>query len=170
MILWLDHRASKEAEQINQSKHEILKYVGGKVSLEMEIPKLLWLKNNSKHWNNYGLFFDLPDFLTWKATGSESRSLCSLICKWNYEINNWNFRFFQDIGLNGLSEAQIGSQVLPPGTPVGRGLTQEVACELGLRTGTPVGTSIIDAHAGGLGLIGCQVSGVSSGFDTRLSI
>jgi len=42
--MWMDHRAEKEADFINSQSHEVLKYVGGKVSLEMEPPKLLWLK------------------------------------------------------------------------------------------------------------------------------
>ena len=70
----MDHRAEEQANHINKLNHDILKYVGGKVSLEMEIPKLLWLKNNLPiSWQRAALFFDLPDFLTWKATNSESR-------------------------------------------------------------------------------------------------
>lgn len=91
MILWLDHRACDEAEFINSLKHPVLKYVGGKISLEMETPKLLWLKKNLKEqcWNKAGYFFDLPDFLTWRATGADSRFVslgasevhCSGLCK-----------------------------------------------------------------------------------------
>lgn len=58
--------------------------------------------------------------------------------------------------------------VLPPGTPVGEGLTNDVAKKIGLLPGTAVGTSLIDAHAGGLGLIGCDVPGFPSDFHTRL--
>ncbi|XP_025837313.1 FGGY carbohydrate kinase domain-containing protein-like [Agrilus planipennis] len=72
IILWMDHRAVKEANFINDLKHPVLRFVGGKVSLEMEIPKLLWLKTHLRQecWDQAGAFFDLPDFLTWKATGS----------------------------------------------------------------------------------------------------
>lgn len=76
VILWMDHRARKEADFINSTKHQVLKYVGGKISLEMETPKILWLKNNlpkETFWDRKGRFFDLPDFLTWKATDSVSR-------------------------------------------------------------------------------------------------
>ena len=56
-------------------------------------------------------FFDLPDFLTWKATGgvTEVRSLCSLVCKWTYEFSEdgdrrgWNRDFFNAIGLDDLA-------------------------------------------------------------------
>lgn len=75
VILWLDHRALKEANEINNLNHPVLQYVGGKISPEMETPKLLWLKRNLKEqcWDKAGLFFDLPDFLTWRATDTDSR-------------------------------------------------------------------------------------------------
>lgn len=70
----MDHRAKEQATYINNLGHKMLKYVGGKVSLEMEVPKLLWLKQNlPDSWHKAELFFDLPDFLTWKATNSDSR-------------------------------------------------------------------------------------------------
>ena len=39
-------RAKEEAATINSTNHELLDNVGGNVSLEMQMPKLLWL---SKH-------------------------------------------------------------------------------------------------------------------------
>ena len=42
--MWMDHRASEQAAEINLTKHDVLRYVGGKISLEMQPPKLLWLK------------------------------------------------------------------------------------------------------------------------------
>lgn len=75
IILWLDHRAEEEAAIINSLNHPILKFVGGKISLEMETPKLMWLKKHLKTqcWDKAGFFFDLPDFLTWKATSCNWR-------------------------------------------------------------------------------------------------
>jgi D-ribulokinase len=46
IIVWMDHRATKEAEMINKTESKVLERVGGKMSAEMQIPKLLWLKNN----------------------------------------------------------------------------------------------------------------------------
>lgn len=178
IIMWMDHRAQVEADFINKTDHKILKYVGGKVSLEMEMPKLLWLKKNLPHkWKEYGYFFDLPDFLTWKATGSFSRSLCSLVCKWNYECSTdgkqgWDTNFLCEIGLSDLLESnfeKIGSKVLMPGECCG-GLTEETAKTLGLIQGLPVATSIIDAHAGGLGMIGTHASGIDTNMSTRLGL
>lgn len=44
-----------------------------------------------------------------------------------------------------------GSKVASPGESVGKGLTKTAAADLGLWEGMPVGTALIDAHAGGLG-------------------
>jgi len=76
----MDHRAHEEADFINSIGHDVLQYVGGKVSLEMQTPKMLWLKKNLPvAWNSAALLFDLPDFLTWKATESESRYESSML-------------------------------------------------------------------------------------------
>lgn len=124
VILWLDHRAMKETEFINNTNHSVLKYVGGKIFPEMETPKLLWLKTYLKDtWNKAGYFFDLPDFLTWRATGVDTRSSCSLVCKWTYEMNvegveAWNKSYFDTVGLGDLAEnswKKIGSVVQYPG-------------------------------------------------------
>ncbi|XP_048727454.2 FGGY carbohydrate kinase domain-containing protein-like isoform X2 [Ostrea edulis] len=168
IIMWMDHRAEEEAKFINSTKHDALKCVGGQMSLEMQPPKLLWLKRNlPDSWTKACHFFDLPDFLTWKATQSTSRSLCSLVCKWSYHADNqgnqeWNQNFYKTIGLEDLLEndaAKIGTSVQSPGTPCGNGLCDSAAWAMGLKTGTPVGTSIVDAHSGVLGCVGCVPEG-----------
>ena len=53
--------------------------------------------------------------------------------------------------------ARIGNCVRPLGQSVGDGLTTQAAGELGLLPGTPVSVSIIDAHAGGIGMIGAAI-------------
>ena len=50
VIMWLDHRAAGQAERINATQHEVLKYIGGKISLEMQTPKLLWIKEVRLMW------------------------------------------------------------------------------------------------------------------------
>lgn len=75
IIMWLDHRAIKQAQTINDTKHKVLSYVGGTVSPEMEMPKLLWLKENlpEECWGKSSLFLELPEFLTYRATGEPTR-------------------------------------------------------------------------------------------------
>jgi nuclear pore complex protein Nup93 len=36
VILWLDHRAGEETETINATRHNLLRYTGGSMSIEME--------------------------------------------------------------------------------------------------------------------------------------
>jgi FGGY-family pentulose kinase len=161
IIMWLDHRAEAEANFINSTKHEILKFVGGKVSLEMEIPKILWMKRHmNENYQKIQHAFDLPDFLTWRATNIKSRSICSVTCKWNYDAiqQKWSENFFKSVDLEELAYnnfSKIGNKILFPGDRVG-GLTSRAAKELNLLEGTSVACSMIDAHAGALGLISAK--------------
>ncbi|MGJ4944080.1 FGGY-family carbohydrate kinase [Bradyrhizobium sp. HKCCYLS1011] len=160
VIVWMDHRAIPEARAINAAGHEVLRYVGGVISPEMEMPKLLWLKRHLRaSFDAAGHFFDLADFLTFRATGSLARSMCTVTCKWNYLAHErrWSADFFQRIGLQDFvaeNYARIGTEIVAPGTPLGSGLSQAAAQDLGLVAGTPVGAALIDAHAGGVGAIG----------------
>ena len=160
IIVWMDHRALEQAERINSGRHDVLRYVGGRISPEMETPKLLWLKENRPEtFNAAEHFFDLTDFLTWKATGATERSACTVTCKWTYLAHEgrWDAGYFRQIGLEKLADegfARIGQTVVDPGTALGRGLTAEAASAMGLRAGTAVAAGLIDAHAGGIGTVG----------------
>lgn len=117
----------------------------------MEIPKVLWLKGHMPESAfKQCQFFDLPDYLTYRATSSLQRSACSLVCKFSYlPQSGWRPEFFEKIGLSDLVNShyrQLGDgEVLTAGKPVGNGLTAQAASELGLSEGTPVGSAVIDA-------------------------
>ena len=160
VIVWMDHRAIAEARLVNETHDDVLRYVGGSISPEMEIPKLLWLKRHlPSSFRSAGHFFDLADYLSFRATGSTARSMCTLGCKWNYLAHDrrWSSSYFERLGLEALAAdgyAKIGNQIVVPGTPLGHGLTGSAARDFGLIERTPVGASLIDAHAGGVGTIG----------------
>jgi len=164
VILWADHRAQAEADEINAGDHAVLRYVGGRISVEMQMPKLLWLKRHAPEtWRRAGHFFDLPDYLTFRATGVAARSLCSTVCKWTYlgHEGRWDGDFLRAIGLGDLADegfARIGTEILPIGAPIGAGLSAAAAAAFGLQSGIPVGVSAIDAHAGGIGVIGAALN------------
>src|SRR5713226_2007680 len=160
VIVWMDHRAIAEARLINDTHDDVLRYVGGSISPEMEIPKLLWLKRHlPSTYQSAGHFFDLADYLSFRATGSTARSMCTLACKWNFLAHEqrWSESYFERVGLGDLASdgyAKIGKDIVAPGTSLGAGLTRSAALDFGLLEGTPVGASLIDAHAGGVGTIG----------------
>lgn len=162
IIVWMDHRAVDQAARINAQGHDVLRYVGGRISPEMETPKLLWLKESRPQvYRAAGHFFDLTDFLTWKATGSLARSTCTVTCKWTYLAHEgrWSADYFRSIGLGDLADqgfARIGTDIVEPGTALGQGLTDAAAVEMGLAPGTAVAAGLIDAHAGGIGTVGAS--------------
>ncbi|CAN7689498.1 FGGY-family carbohydrate kinase [Neorhizobium tomejilense] len=173
IIVWMDQRATAEAAYINDKGASVLDYVGGRISPEMETPKILWLSRNlpdSLHRARH--LFDLADFLTWQATGSLERSTCTLTCKWTYLAHeaSWDPDYFEQIGLSGLMDAgfaRIGVDVIEPGTCLSHGLTVDAAAQMGLVSGIPVAAGMIDAHAGAVGTLGA--AGLPGELEQRLA-
>jgi D-ribulokinase len=168
VIVWMDHRATTEARAISATGDPVLRHVGGIISPEMETPKLLWLKRHVPATYAAAEFFDLADYLSFRSTGSRARSSCTVTCKWTYLAHErrWSDGYFRRIGLGDLladDHARIGRDIVDPGTALGRGLTRSAAAELGLIEGTPVGASLIDAHAGGIGTLGGRGPGDEPG-------
>ncbi|EPS30840.1 putative sugar kinase [Penicillium oxalicum] len=174
VILWLDHRPVEEAAKINATNHNLLRYVGGKMSIEMEIPKVLWLKNNMpKELFDRCKFYDLGDALTHIATGNEKRSFCSVVCKQGYvpvgvdgSVKGWQEDFLNEIGLSDLTKDNfkrmggvngVNGDYLSAGELVGT-LCEKAAAELGLPAGIAIGSGVIDAYAGWIGTVGAKVS------------
>ena len=157
-IVWMDHRAIAEAEECTASGHEVLDFVGDVMSPEMEIPKLMWLKRQlPDQWQRYAYLLDLADFLTFRASGSNQRSCCTVTCKWTYlahESPGWRADFLDAMGLGDLVErAALPEMATSIGAPLAR-LTEAAALDLGLTTACVVGAGLIDAHAGALAALG----------------
>ena len=117
VIVWMDHRAVDDSERINAGGHEALRYVGGKISPEMHAPKLAWLARcKPETIAAAGHFFDLTDFLSFRATGSLIRSACPATCKFGYLAHEkrWPDEFFDSVGLGFLKDdnyARIGAEI-----------------------------------------------------------
>ena len=175
IIVWMDHRATDQARRINATGHPVLRYVGNRISPEMETPKLLWLKENRPEvFAKAAHFFDLTDYITWRASGSLDRSICTTTCKWTYlgHERRWDDSYFAAIGLSELSErghARIGANIVDAGTALGKGLTAKAAADLGLLPGTAVAAGLIDAHAGGIGTIGAPGDGSNGTVTSRMA-
>jgi D-ribulokinase len=176
VIVWMDHRAVDDSERINAGGHKMLRYVGGKISPEMHAPKLAWLaRRKPETIANAGHFFDLTDFLSFRATGSLTRSACPAACKFAYlsHEKRWPDDFFDSIGLGFLKDdhyARIGAATAWPGMPLGHGLTPGAAAAMALRPGTPVGAGLVDAHAGAAGTLGARDGGAQPDPRRRLAL
>lgn len=160
IVMWMDHRAGDETAAINATADPALAYVGGEVSIEMELPKVLWLKRRfPERWAAVHRFHDLADHLVWRATGADVASVCTLGCKWNWLAHEARFPtpLLEAVGLADLL-AKVPQRVAPLGSIAGH-LSEGAASELGLSPGIAVATGIIDAHAGGLALVGAAPAG-----------
>lgn len=105
IIVWMDHRAVKQAERINSFNSPVLQYCGGGVSPEMEPPKvggsfldevicfclfehdedislllqLLWVKENlQESWSMVYKWMDLSDWLSYRCCSFNLLALLSL--------------------------------------------------------------------------------------------
>lgn len=157
-IVWLDHRALVQADFCTATRHPVLNHSGKVMSPEMQMPKLMWLKQNLPHqWEKAHYFFDLADYLSWRASGSAARSRCTLTSKWGYlshEERGWQDDFLGDIGLEDLLErGSLPDETVPIGQSVGC-LTAAAALELGLHEECKVAAGLIDAYAGAIGVLG----------------
>lgn len=174
IILWMDHRASDQTNVINKTNHNLFKYVGGQISIEMEIPKVKWLKENMPDGVfDQCKFYDLADFLTHRASGSENRSCPSIVSKQtgyilvgiDGSVKGWSKEFLEEIGLPELAEDNFrrlggvnreNGTILSAGHKVGN-LTTETAQRMGLTTHVAVGSSVIDCYAGWIGTIAAKL-------------
>jgi FGGY-family pentulose kinase len=162
IIMWMDHRATEEAEFITSSGGEPVRYLGGVVSPEHELPKLLWLKRNmGETYAQIGDVFDLADYLSYVATGSNARGNCTLVCKWGYLAHagagGWDEEFFTRIDLDDLYREHLSTyEIMPVGGRIGV-VSDSLAGRLGLSPDCVVATPLIDAHSGGVGSAGALI-------------
>lgn len=158
IIVWMDHRATAEANECTATGGLPLANLGGVMSPEMEMPKLMWLKRNRPDlYARIGYAGDLGDWVGFKCTGSLERSVCMLACKWTYDPrpgHGWDREFLRQIDmLDVLETAALPQEALPVGATLGA-LTPEAAADLGLTTDCIFAVGMIDAYAGALGTLG----------------
>lgn len=158
----MDHRSLTQAEAFTAANRPILKNTGGSISPEMSVAKLIWLYQNSPNWPIISHLFELPEFLSKKATVSLKRSICSLVCKWPFDTESdthWYRDFLIAGGVNACDVVYLLSKfggvvheghidVSAPGELV-RTLSKEAAVAFGLPDleGISVAGPIIDAYA-----------------------
>ena len=168
--LWKHHAANSQTEEINRVASELgepwLGRYGGKVGLEWLFPKMLECKQTSPEvYAVTDVWLEGGDWLTWQLVGSQRwdaaspgctpESLVKSKCQagykgcWSEEDGYPSDAFLAAVGLSDVT-GKLKARMQAPGTRAG-GLTSAAAAALGLPSGLPVSTAIIDAHAGVIG-------------------
>ncbi len=151
--LWKHHGAQTQADQItalaNERKEPFMMSCGGKVNAEWMLPKLMEIVEKAPDvYEAADNFMEVSDYLVYLLTGEITRCMCHAGYKllWNEEDGYPSEDFLRALHpqLSSLKEKLKGRQ-LQVGECAGR-LTQEAADRLGLKKGTAVAASLIDAH------------------------
>lgn len=152
-ILWMDSRAVDEAEKINNTKHPLLKYCGGEVSVEWLVPKALWIRNNDRDlYDRSFRIIEQLDWINYKLSGEWVASKCNATCKWNYvDIEGgWNDDYFKAIDFSDYKN-KLNLDVKRIGEPIGK-IKSDFAEEFKLPLNIVLVQGGIDAHMSMLGL------------------
>lgn len=152
--LWRHHAAEDKAKLVTkiaqERGEEWLANYGGVVSSEWAVPKI-WqiLAESEEVYNAMDCFVEAGDWLVWQMTGVKTKNSCAAGFKglWNKEKGYPSKEFFKalDPRLENVIEEKFYGEVLPLGSCAGY-ITEEMAEITGLKVGTPVAVSVIDAH------------------------
>jgi L-ribulokinase len=164
-ILWKDHTAVNEAEEINQVSRtwggtDFTKYEGGVYSSEWFWAKVLHIiRNDPEVYEHAFSWVEHCDWIPALITGNDNpltmkRSRCAAGHKamWHNEwggLPEETFLVKLDPKLKGL-KTRLYSESFTSEEVAGL-LTQEWAEKLGLKAGIPVAVGTFDAHSGALG-------------------
>lgn len=171
-LLWMDVRATDQAERIFASGHDALRYSLAGVSAEWMPAKALWLKEKEPEvYQEADYFIEYADWIAYRLTGRIVLNINTITQRWYYHTpsGGWPLDFFEQIGLGGI-EARFPRDILRVGEPVGT-LSPEAAWQLGLPAKIPVAMGGGDAFVGllGLGVVAPGDLGVVMGSSNVLS-
>ncbi|MBA3947538.1 MAG: xylulose kinase [Herpetosiphonaceae bacterium] len=152
-LLWMDVRASAQAEQIFATGDSALRYSLAGCSAEWMPPKMLWLQQHEPE--RYAAAHSVVEYVDWlgyRLTGKLALNINTITQRWFYDrsTGGWPLSFFEAIGLGDL-HAKLPKEVLPLGDVLG-GLQPEAADALQLPVGIPVAVNGGDAFVSLLGL------------------
>lgn len=153
-IIWMDVRAADQARRIAASGFDALKYNGyGNVSAEWMPCKALWVKENEPEvWARATYVGEYNDWFMQRLTGEWAGSINNVSIRWYYDRHQGGFprAFYEGIGLGDILD-KFPTRILDLGQIVGT-LRADVAAEMGLNAGIPVGQGGADALVAMIGL------------------
>ncbi len=167
-MLWCDHRAKREAEEITALAHaeklEAIEWCGGVYSHEWGWAKLLyWLRHNPDRRGEWATAFEHCDMVAATLAGitdpgQVTRSVCAMGHKWLWNPK-WDGlppqAFFSKLDplLEGVRERFAGEYAASD--VLAGSLAPEWAARLGLCAGIPIPVGAFDAHWDAIGA-GCR--------------
>ncbi|WP_435657498.1 FGGY-family carbohydrate kinase [Brucella pituitosa] len=155
-IIWMDVRASDEAEAVLATGDDALLANGGgrgPVSAEWMIPKALWIaRNEPEIFEKAETICEYQDFMTLRLTGEKAASLNNVSLRWHYSTDRGGFpkSLLEKLGLEALLQ-KWPSRVVAPGEVIAN-LSANAASELGLSQKVKVVQGGADALIGMIGL------------------
>jgi L-ribulokinase len=163
-MLWCDHRAHKEAQQITALAHaeglEAIEWCGGVYSHEWGFAKLLyWLRNNPEKRQHFATALEHCDMVAATLIGitdanSVPRSICAMGHKWMWNprwggLPSQEFLSKLDPLFEGIREKLTGKY--STSDAVAGVLSEHWSAELGLPAGIPIPVGAFDAHWDAIG-------------------
>ena len=141
-VLWMDHRAAKEAHEIVASRHPVLEHSGWRVSPEWMLPKAMWIAGHEPDTHKRARrIAGAVDWLVHRLTGIWTTSTGGATSKRHWTPGDgWPRDLYAQMGVPDLAEKNPDS-VQYNGDPTGT-LLPEAAASLGLSP------DCIVAHAG----------------------
>ncbi|MCV9907850.1 FGGY-family carbohydrate kinase [Brucella sp. HL-2] len=155
-IIWMDVRASAEADAVLATGDDALLANGGgrgPVSAEWMIPKALWIaRNEPEIFAKAETICEYQDFMTLRLTGEKAASLNNVSLRWHYSTDRGRFpiTLLEKLGLEALLQ-KWPSRVVAPGEVIAN-LSSSAAAELGLSQKVKVVQGGADALIGMIGL------------------
>lgn len=165
-LLWLDQRAQKEADEINDlfEPEELYGITASKCLNSFWAPKLLWVrKHEPERFDKIRKVLFTKDYIAYKLTGEMAAEVsdASLSFLMNVHKRSWSDTMFKKLD---IPEYFAPERLLESNEVVG-GLLPSVAEELGLTPGIPVVAGGGDQPAGavGTGIVRAGTVGASIG-------
>ncbi len=118
-IIWMDVRASDEAEAVLATGDDALQANGGgrgPVSAEWMIPKALWIaRNEPEVFEKAETICEYQDFMTLRLTGEKAASLNNVSLRWHYSTDRGGFpkSLLEKLGLEALLQKWPSRVVAP---------------------------------------------------------
>ncbi len=105
-VLWMDHRAAREADEVAASRHPVLEHSGWRVSSEWMLPKAMWIaRHEPEVHGSAARIAGGADWLVHRLTGTWRTSTGGAASKRHWTpTGGWPRELYAQMGVPGLEE------------------------------------------------------------------